>query len=127
MGPERDISSRMRAVMAAEQAFHGNAVRPVTMIELSHTVGVSVRTLRYAFAQIHQASPKRYYLNMRLRSAQAALNEAAGRGTTVTTVATEHGFYELGRFASQYKALFGESPSETLRRHRSSTALRRTA
>jgi hypothetical protein len=33
---------------------------------------------------------------------------------TVTQIVTDHGFWELGRF-SAYRALFGESPSQTLR------------
>ena len=36
---------------------------------------------------------------------------------TVTRIATDHGFYELGRFASRYRAVYGERPSETLRGH----------
>jgi len=35
---------------------------------------------------------------------------------TVTRLATDHGFWELGRFSVAYRALFGESPSESLRR-----------
>jgi AraC-like DNA-binding protein len=35
---------------------------------------------------------------------------------TVTEIVTEHGFWELGRFSVEYRALFGESPSTSLRR-----------
>ena len=90
---------------------------------LSRSVGVSERTLRNAFADVHRESPKRYFLNERLRRAQQALTDVRCAGTTVTAVATQYGFYELGRFALQYKAMFGESPSHTLRRHRPSTRL----
>jgi len=38
--------------------------------------------------------------------------------TTVTEVAIRFGFGELGRFASEYRAKFGENPSETLDRSR---------
>jgi transcriptional regulator GlxA family with amidase domain len=47
-----------------------------------------------------------------------ALRAVTGEAGTVTDVATLHGFYELGRFAGEYKALFGEAPSQTLHKAR---------
>ena len=81
--------------------------------------------MRNAFADVHQESPKRYFLNQRLQSVRQTLSAAKNKAATVTAVATDHGFYELGRFALQYRARFGESPSETLRRHRMSSPLSR--
>ena len=60
-------------------------------------------------------SPKRCLLAARLEGVRRALSDAGTGPTTVTGVATDHGFYELGRFAATYREAFGETPSETLR------------
>jgi AraC-like DNA-binding protein len=49
---------------------------------------------------------------------ELARKDLAQDGATVTSVAVACGFGSLGRFAADYKARFGESPSETLRRGR---------
>jgi AraC family ethanolamine operon transcriptional activator len=50
-----------------------------------------------------------------MEAVRRALVTAPPGRATVTRIATEYGFYELGRFAGIYNALFGERPSETLR------------
>ena len=119
------MSSRFRVVSDAEKVLRGHLDDPITIAALSQTVGVSERTLRNAFADVHRESPKRYFLNQRLQSVRQALSDTGNKAGTVTAVATDYGFYELGRFALQYRTLFGESPSETLRRHRMSSPLSR--
>jgi transcriptional regulator GlxA family with amidase domain len=60
-------------------------------------------------------SPTRWIKGERLQGARTALVQDATHRTTVTSVAAEYGFYELGRFAAVYKDAFGEAPSDTLR------------
>jgi AraC-like DNA-binding protein len=62
--------------------------------------------------------PKQYLLLRRMNLARHALSVGDPLVTTVTEVATEHGFWQFGRFAGDYKFLFGELPSVTLRRQR---------
>ena len=47
--------------------------------------------------------------------ARRALMMATPATVTVAAIAMDHGFWELGRFATTYRSLFGESPSATLR------------
>jgi transcriptional regulator GlxA family with amidase domain len=87
----------------------------VLVSELCGLVGLSERGLRNAFYSVTGMSPKRYMLAERLEAAHRELTDGHARSTTVTSVATSYGFYELGRFAAAYKEAFGETPSETLR------------
>ncbi len=40
---------------------------------------------------------------------------ARNEGKTVTDIAMKYSFFHLGQFAVDYRKIFGESPSETLR------------
>ena len=42
--------------------------------------------------------------------------QAHSSTATVTQIVTDHGFWELGRFAVTYRAMFGETPSMSLQR-----------
>jgi AraC-like DNA-binding protein len=60
--------------------------------------------------------PIRYLWLRRMHLTRRALLQASPATATVTAIATDHGFWELGRFASEYRALFGETPVASLRR-----------
>jgi hypothetical protein len=60
--------------------------------------------------------PIRFLTLRRMHLVRRALLVADARKATATRIFTDHGFWELGRFSVTYRALFGESPWETLRR-----------
>ena len=93
-----------------------NAERPFFIPEICQAIRVSERTLRVCCHQHVGMSPKRYLLLRRMHMIRRALRERAASATTVTEVAMQHGFWQLGRFAVEYRALFGESPSATMHR-----------
>ena len=109
------IVSRQEAVEHAEAYLRAHLDRPVSLSSLCRVVGLSERGLRNAFYSVRGMAPKRCMLGERLEAVRRALSDARNRLTTVTGVATDHGFYELGRFAASYREAFGEAPSETLR------------
>ena len=123
----RPRPSRLSVVARAQAVLHGHADEPITIAALSEAVGVSERTLRYAFTDVYCQSPKQYLVAQRLLAVRQALRAATNPGATVTGIATEHGFFELGRFALKYKAAFGELPSHTLRETGRSSGLQRAS
>jgi AraC family ethanolamine operon transcriptional activator len=95
----------------------GSLTAPVLCTE----VGVSQRTLEYAFQERLGASPMEFIRRLRLLGVRRALLAAERGSATVTVIAMTFGFYQLGRFAAEYRTIFGELPSATLTRHCVST------
>jgi AraC-like DNA-binding protein len=106
----RLIVDRFRMLLEAHEEG------PVSLVDISRRIGTSGRTLRLACQEHLAVSPLRYVFLRRMRSARRALLQADPDILHVTDIATDHGFWELGRFAVNYRKLFGESPSATLRR-----------
>ncbi len=97
--------------------LRSHAAEGVRIAEASRAAGVSERTVRNAFHREHGISPKQFDLRERLWAARRALSAVSPR--TVTEIATEFGFFELGRFSRIYRHMFGELPSETIKAHAS--------
>lgn len=55
-----------------------------------------------------------YLRDLRLQRVRDEL--LSGSGSPVASVALRWGFEHMGRFATQYRQAFGETPSQTLRR-----------
>jgi len=118
---------RRQIVRRVENFLSHHVGESLSIAQLSSVAGVSERSLRNAFYDVYTTSPKRYLKLWQLHRVRRALRAVTSEGGTVTDVATLHGFYELGRFAGEYKALFGEAPSQTLhkaRTRKTSAALR---
>jgi len=112
--PTQRAVNRRQVVEQAEAFLNAHRGDAVPIEYLCRVTGVSERTLRNAFHDVRGMSPKRFMLRARLDQVHRAL-QSREAASTVTNVATEHGFFELGRFAGQYKAAYGVSPSQTLR------------
>ena len=105
---------RQAVVERAETYVRAHLDSPIPLSRLCSVLGVSERGLRNAFYEVHGMGPKRWMMAERLHGVQVALRERRGIAITVTEVATDHGFYQLGKFAAIYRKTFGEAPSTTL-------------
>lgn len=99
-----------------EDFLEANPNTPLYLPQICAAVGVAERTLRAVCEHHLGMGPIRYLALRRMHLVRRALLRAASSTTTVTKIATDHGFWELGRFSGAYRALFDETPSETLRR-----------
>lgn len=116
--PARGGRSRTRPlqiVSRLDQFLQDHVDEPILIAQLCDVTGVSERSLRNACHSVCGTSPKRYLTRRRMEAVRRALATAPAGQATVTRIATDHGFFELGRFAGTYCSLFGEHPSDTLR------------
>ena len=97
------------------------------LADICRAVGASERTLRASCEERLGMGPIRYLWLRRMHLARRALLGADPATATVTQIATDHGFWELGRFSVSYHALFGESPSASLRKPPNCLALQLAA
>jgi len=103
---------RARVVRRAEDYMQAHLGNPLSVLELCRELGVSERTLHYAFQEFRGLSPMAYFKASRLNAVRQELKAAAGT-TTVGEIAQRWGFRHTGEFAADYRRLFGELPSQT--------------
>lgn len=95
------------------------ADQPLSVDDLAAYAGVSTRSLFAGFKKYRNTTPMALLRYVRMKRAHAELIAPKTSSVTVTEVALNWGFAHLGRFTADYRKIFGESPSETLRRSRS--------
>lgn len=108
-------SKRRELVTEATRHFVESSYRAPVSLLCSH-VGVSKRSLEYAFRENLGTAPSDYFKRHRLNKCRQFLANADPEKTSVKEVALPFGFLQSGRFAQEYRGFFGEMPSETLRR-----------
>ena len=111
--PSRDsVRNRARLARRAEALMRQHLGEPMQTPDLCLALGVSRRELEYAFRSAFDQSPRDFLQALRLNAIRRELQR--GRAPIID-VAFQHGMSHLGRFASSYRQLFGEKPSQTAR------------
>lgn len=113
-GRLRALHRRVRLVADAENLMAARLGTPIYSEDVCAGLGVPIRTLHDAFVAVHGMSLHKYLRLRRLNQVREALSGKGLRVRQVKAAALDAGFWHLGRFAREYRALFGEAPSETL-------------
>lgn len=118
------LTRRTIGLRHALEYLNAHAYEGLTIGRLSQEIGISQRTLERAFRDTFDISARQYMRMRRFHAVRRALLTARPGSVSVAYIAHSHGFYELGRFAVDYRNLFGERPSETLAVSRNPLTLR---
>lgn len=104
-----------RGVRRALEAMRGNVGREWTVPELAAIAGGSSRTLQRLFKAFLGKTPREALRDIRFDCARRELLQGAA-DAKVMDVALRSGFTHFGRFSTEYRRVYGETPTETLKR-----------
>lgn len=108
--------AKKRIIDKARDYVLANMNDAPSIVDLCNSVGASRRKLQYCFQETLGINPVTYLRTIRLNSVH---RELLMQDSTkkVQNIAAKWGFLHLSRFANDYKQLFGELPSDTLKRN----------
>lgn len=112
--PGRPAISRERILAQALKMMAEREHDVVYVDDLCQAAGVCERTLRSVFHDYFGVGPIRYRHLRQFHKIRAALRVADRTRDTVTAVSSNFGIWDFGRFAAEYRTLFGERPSQSL-------------
>ena len=115
---EKSSLNRSRQwIHKVEELYGQHPNQPLRIGQLCRELGVSERTLRDAFNKLTDTNPLAYLKTQRLNQVYRELCDSDPGEVLIKQCAYANGFYSLGHFCRDYKQLFGESPSETIKRY----------
>lgn len=116
--PTRSFSGRCQVVREATDYAMSHTSEPITVADLCEKLNISRRMLNYCFQDALDLNPVHYLRSLRLNGVRRELRDPDGGGQQIRDIAAKWGFWHMPRFAAEYRALFGELPSETIRQTR---------
>lgn len=112
----RDRIPRTEVVRGVHEFIDSRWPQRIGLEELAAAGRVSIRTLHNVFHEQLGVSPRRFLRLRLLNAVRRELRRADPDETRVGDVLARFGVWEWGRFSRDYRALFGELPSQTQRR-----------
>lgn len=103
--------------LCASRFIEERLASPPSTKELAHAANCSVRTLHRAFESVGDTTPRDFQIRRRLNHGRALLFAAPGR-PDLTQIAKACGFTSSRGFGSAYRAEFGMTPADDMKRFR---------
>lgn len=116
--------SRRGVVRMCCELVQASPQMPISIAQLSGRLGISRRSLQTCFHESVGMSPGRFLRSLRLNDVRLGLSRYGAMPRSVRDVATDCGFWHWSQLSSDYRDLFGELPSATLRRSGSTSVSR---
>lgn len=104
-----------RPIQIALESLEADPLSFATVGDLAEVVSLSVRALEDGFKRHVGTTPLQYQRRVRLRRAHDDLLEANPYDTTATAIAFKWGYNNYGRFAAEYRRIYGRTPLEDLK------------
>lgn len=114
---DRSLTRTLKLKQAIEY-IRENLHQPLSIQKISSEIGMSRRSLIYIFREVFGMGPMEYCKSNRLNAVRRQLKVADAKTDKVVEIAKRWGFHHMGHFSADYRAIFGELPSETLWRSR---------
>jgi AraC family ethanolamine operon transcriptional activator len=95
--------------------IHENLTELTSVHQICEKTEVPERTVRRLIRKSYSLSPKKYLNTLRLNEVRKGLKNNA-EFSNVMQIASDYNFWHMGQFTRDYKKLFGELPTETLKK-----------
>lgn len=103
-------------ITRARNFIHRHARESIAVEDIAHAVGIGRDKLFEGFREHYGITPFAYLKKYRLERVHEALTSDRSRNN-ISAIASDWGFPHLGRFSMEYRELFGETPSQTVKRY----------
>ena len=96
--------------------LHDHIAEDIQIVDLCREAKISERTLQRVCKKMFDTTPQSLIKIHRLHAIKNIIESTSDKKINLLHLAMEYGFMHQGRFAGEYKKLFGESPSQMLKR-----------
>ncbi len=109
-------SSKQHIARRTRDYLEDNFSNAINMKDVCSEVGVGLRTMYRCFTEYFQMTPYYYLKRVRLNNVRKELLASNSKHHSITVIAHSNGITHMSRFSNEYKIMFEELPSVTMKR-----------